>query len=159
MLNAESVSSNVLRPGSVFGFLAEHRRTIFPEETLTHLFPTDYGTRRPVDITTSCTEEEPGANEHPAAEPTPVGVALLEHGSDQPAEPKPNTTDQEESAMVGSTTSTTWFTLGNRSDGSRLRPAPAAAADRPRLRPASGLNLRQLFSLGLRPNRSSWPLA
>ena len=32
LLDAESVAGHLLRPGSVFSFLAEHRQRLFPDE-------------------------------------------------------------------------------------------------------------------------------
>ena len=38
MLDAESVAGHLLRPGSVFAFLAAHRKTLFPDEMFADLF-------------------------------------------------------------------------------------------------------------------------
>jgi hypothetical protein len=38
-MDAESVSSHLLPPGSVYAFLAEHRRELFPDEMFADLFP------------------------------------------------------------------------------------------------------------------------
>jgi len=43
LLDAESVAGHLLKPGSVFGFLAAHRRELFPEEMFADLFPTRRG--------------------------------------------------------------------------------------------------------------------
>lgn len=40
LLDAESVPSHLLKPGSVFGFLAVHRRELIPDEMFADLFPT-----------------------------------------------------------------------------------------------------------------------
>jgi hypothetical protein len=45
LLDAESLSGHLLRPGSVFAFLAEHRRRLFPDELFADLFRS--GTGRP----------------------------------------------------------------------------------------------------------------
>lgn len=39
----ESVAGHLLKPGSVFAFLAEHRRELFPDEMFTDLFPSGRG--------------------------------------------------------------------------------------------------------------------
>lgn len=39
----ESVAGHLLRPGSVFAFLAEHRRELFPDELFADLFPSGRG--------------------------------------------------------------------------------------------------------------------
>ena len=39
----ESVAGHLLRPGSVFAFLAEHRTRLFPPELFADLFPTRRG--------------------------------------------------------------------------------------------------------------------
>ena len=44
-LDAESVAGHLVGKGSVFAFLAEHRRELFPDEMFADLFPT--GTGRP----------------------------------------------------------------------------------------------------------------
>ena len=38
LLDAESVAGHLLKPGSVFAFLAEHRRRLFPDEMFADLF-------------------------------------------------------------------------------------------------------------------------
>ncbi|MDT5199779.1 MAG: hypothetical protein QOH34_1301, partial [Mycobacterium sp.] len=43
MLDAESVAGHLLKAGSVFAFLAAHRRELFPDEMFTDLFPTGRG--------------------------------------------------------------------------------------------------------------------
>lgn len=43
MLDAESVIGGLLRPGSVFAFLARHRREVFPDGMFTDLFPSGRG--------------------------------------------------------------------------------------------------------------------
>lgn len=43
VLDAESVAGHLLRPGSVFAFLAEHRRGLFPDEMFADLFPSKRG--------------------------------------------------------------------------------------------------------------------
>ncbi len=43
LLDAESVAGHLLRPGSVFTFLAEHRRRLFPDQMFTDLFPSGRG--------------------------------------------------------------------------------------------------------------------
>jgi IS5 family transposase len=43
LLDAESVAGHLLKPGSVFGFLAAHRRELFPDEMFADLFPTGRG--------------------------------------------------------------------------------------------------------------------
>ncbi len=43
MLDAESVAGHLLKPGSVFAFLAEHRRRLFPDELFADLFPSGRG--------------------------------------------------------------------------------------------------------------------
>jgi hypothetical protein len=40
LLDAESVAGHLLKAGSVFGFLAGHRRELFPDEMFADLFPT-----------------------------------------------------------------------------------------------------------------------
>jgi hypothetical protein len=40
LLDAESVAGHLLKPGSVFGFLAEHRRELVPGEMFADLSPT-----------------------------------------------------------------------------------------------------------------------
>jgi len=46
LLDAESVAGRLLKAGSVFAFLAGHRRELFPDEMFADLFPTSRG--RPV---------------------------------------------------------------------------------------------------------------
>ena len=43
MLDAESVAGHLLKPGSVFAFLAEHRKRLFPDEMFADLFPSRRG--------------------------------------------------------------------------------------------------------------------
>ncbi len=43
LLDAESVTGHLLKSGSVFAFLAAHRRELFPEEMFADLFPTRRG--------------------------------------------------------------------------------------------------------------------
>jgi IS5 family transposase len=43
ILDAESVTGHLLKPGSVFGFLAKNRRQLFPDEMFVDLFPTGRG--------------------------------------------------------------------------------------------------------------------
>jgi IS5 family transposase len=43
LLDAESVAGHLLKPGSVFGFLAEHRRQLFPDEMFADLFRSGRG--------------------------------------------------------------------------------------------------------------------
>lgn len=43
LLDVESVAGHLLKPGSVFAFLAEHRSRLFPPELFTDLFPTRRG--------------------------------------------------------------------------------------------------------------------
>ncbi len=43
LLDAESVAGHLLRPGSVFAFLAEHRGRLFPDEMFADLFPSKRG--------------------------------------------------------------------------------------------------------------------
>jgi IS5 family transposase len=43
LLDAESVAGRLLKPGSVFGFLALHRGELFPDEMFADLFPTGRG--------------------------------------------------------------------------------------------------------------------
>jgi hypothetical protein len=43
LLDAESVAGHLLKAGSVFGFLAAHRRELFPDEMFVDLFPTGRG--------------------------------------------------------------------------------------------------------------------
>jgi len=43
LLDVESVAGHLLRPGSVFAFLAEHRRELFPDELFADLFPSARG--------------------------------------------------------------------------------------------------------------------
>src|SRR3954453_5118805 len=42
-MDAESVSGHLLPPGSVYAFLAEHRRELFPDEMFADLFPSRLG--------------------------------------------------------------------------------------------------------------------
>ena len=43
ILDAESVTGHLLKVGSVFGFLAAHRRELFPDELFADLFPSGRG--------------------------------------------------------------------------------------------------------------------
>ncbi len=43
LLDAESVVGHLMKPGSVFAFLAEHRKQLFPDATFTDLFPPTRG--------------------------------------------------------------------------------------------------------------------
>jgi IS5 family transposase len=43
LLDVESVAGHLLRPGSVFAFLAGHRRVLFPDEMFADLFPSGRG--------------------------------------------------------------------------------------------------------------------
>lgn len=43
LLDAESVAGHLLKPDSVFGFLAAHRRELFPEDMFADLFPSRRG--------------------------------------------------------------------------------------------------------------------
>jgi hypothetical protein len=43
LLDAESVAGHLLKPGSVFAFLAAHRGELFPDEMFADLFPTGRG--------------------------------------------------------------------------------------------------------------------
>jgi IS5 family transposase len=43
LLDAESVVGHLVKPGSVFAFLAEHRRRLFPDELFADLFPSGRG--------------------------------------------------------------------------------------------------------------------
>jgi len=43
VMDAESVSGHLLPPGSVYAFLAEHRRELFPDELFADLFPSHLG--------------------------------------------------------------------------------------------------------------------
>lgn len=43
MLDVESLAGHLLEPGSVFAFLAEHRRRLFPAEMFADLFPSGRG--------------------------------------------------------------------------------------------------------------------
>jgi len=51
LLDVESVAGHLLRPGSVFGFLAAHRRELFGDELFVDLFPSGRGRPSvPVDV-------------------------------------------------------------------------------------------------------------
>ncbi|MET3805407.1 hypothetical protein ABIB25_002408 [Nakamurella sp. UYEF19] len=51
LLDVESVAGHLLKPGSVFAFLAEHRRTLFPDAMFADLFPSGSGRPSvPVDV-------------------------------------------------------------------------------------------------------------
>ena len=43
MLDAESVVGHLIKPGSVFAFLAEHRKALFPDQLFADLFPSQRG--------------------------------------------------------------------------------------------------------------------
>ncbi len=43
LLDAESVVGHLLKPGSVFAFLAEHRDRLFPDEMFADLFVSGRG--------------------------------------------------------------------------------------------------------------------
>jgi hypothetical protein len=43
LLDVESVAGHLLKPGSVFSFLAEHRRVLFPDKLFADLFPSGRG--------------------------------------------------------------------------------------------------------------------
>jgi len=43
LLDVESVAGHLLKPGSVFAFLAMHRRELFPDDMFTDLFPSSSG--------------------------------------------------------------------------------------------------------------------
>lgn len=43
ILDAESVTGHLLKAGSVIGFLAAHRRELFPDEMFQDLFPSGRG--------------------------------------------------------------------------------------------------------------------
>jgi len=43
LLDVESVAGHLLKPGSVFAFLAGHRRVLFPDELFSDLFPSGRG--------------------------------------------------------------------------------------------------------------------
>ena len=43
VMDAESVSGHLLPPGSVYAFLAEHRRELFPDAMFADLFPSPLG--------------------------------------------------------------------------------------------------------------------
>jgi hypothetical protein len=43
LLDSESVAGHLLKPGSVFAFLAAHRRELFPDELFADLFPSGRG--------------------------------------------------------------------------------------------------------------------
>jgi hypothetical protein len=54
LLDAESVAGHLLKPGSVFAFLAEHRRRLFPDELFADLFPSGRGRPSvPADVAAS----------------------------------------------------------------------------------------------------------
>jgi hypothetical protein len=51
VMDAESVSGRLLPPGSVFAFLAEHRRELFPDALFADLFPSRLGRpSEPADV-------------------------------------------------------------------------------------------------------------
>jgi len=43
LLDAESVVGHLMKPGSVFAFLAGHRKTLFPDQMFADLFPSGRG--------------------------------------------------------------------------------------------------------------------
>ncbi len=43
LLDAESVVGHLVMPGSVFAFLSEHRKELFPDEMFVDLFPSPRG--------------------------------------------------------------------------------------------------------------------
>jgi hypothetical protein len=43
LLDAESVVGHLIKPGSVFAFLAEHRKALFPDAMFADLFPSQRG--------------------------------------------------------------------------------------------------------------------
>ena len=43
LLDAEAVAGHLVPPGSVFAFLAEHRRELFPDSFIADLFPSRTG--------------------------------------------------------------------------------------------------------------------
>jgi hypothetical protein len=45
LLDVESVAGHLIKPGSVFGFLAAHRSRLFPPELFSDLFPSVAGAR------------------------------------------------------------------------------------------------------------------
>jgi hypothetical protein len=54
LLDVESVAGHLLKPGSVFAFLAGHRRELFPDEMFADLFPSGRGRPSiPVDVIAS----------------------------------------------------------------------------------------------------------
>lgn len=54
LLDVESVAGHLLKPGSVFAFLAEHRRALFADEVFADLFPSGRGRPSiPVDVMAS----------------------------------------------------------------------------------------------------------
>lgn len=54
LLDVESVAGHLLKPGSVFAFLAGHRRVLFPDELFEDLFPSGRGRpSMPVDVMAS----------------------------------------------------------------------------------------------------------
>ncbi len=46
LLDVESVAGHLLKPGSVFAFLAGHRQELFPDEMFADLFPSGRAVRR-----------------------------------------------------------------------------------------------------------------
>src|ERR671911_2490484 len=54
VMDAELVSGHLLPPGSVFAFLAEHRRELFPDAMFADLFPSPLGRPSvPADVVAS----------------------------------------------------------------------------------------------------------
>src|SRR5688500_20303482 len=50
-MDVESVSGHLLPPGSVYAFLAEHRRELFPDAMFADLFPSPRGRpSEPADV-------------------------------------------------------------------------------------------------------------
>ncbi len=54
LVDVESVAAHLLKPGSVFAFLAVHRRVLFPDAMFADLFPSGSGRPSlPVDVMAS----------------------------------------------------------------------------------------------------------
>jgi hypothetical protein len=77
LLDVESVAGHLLKPGSVFTFLAQHRSRLFPPELFTDLFPTRQGAaiRR-------VARDVPGADE------MITGAATSGHDYSRPGKPQ-----------------------------------------------------------------------